>query len=82
MKNILLLALFASLAACTQHYYRITDLGTGDEYFTKAWLPGLSYGQCGGIGFRDLGTGDEVRLPTSRIHRVTEEEALHAIGRK
>ena len=64
---------------CQQEYYKITDVPSGRSFYTKAWLPGL-YGRYNAIHFKDLATGDDIVLQSSRAHRVSADEALRATG--
>ena len=77
-----LLALPVLLAlGCQQHYYRITEVQSGKEFYTKAWLPGV-YGRYGEAHFKELSTGDEIVLQSSRARRVTETEAMNPMNKQ
>lgn len=76
MKRMMLLVSLGLFVGCQQNYYRVTDVQSGKEFYTKAWLPGL-YGRCGQIHFTELSKGDHVVLQSSRVTEVTEADALN-----
>ena len=67
-------ALALSATGCATRYYRITDVRSGQEFYTRGWLPGL-YGRYGSIRFTELGSGDRITLQASRAHPISEQEA-------
>ena len=77
MKQLIIIAgaaLALSATGCANRYYKITDVQSGQEFYTQAWLPGL-YGRYGAIHFTDLRSGDRVVLQASRAHPVSAREA-------
>ena len=65
------------MTGCAAHYYKITDVPLGQEFYTRGWLPGM-YGRYGSIRFTELGSGDRVTLQASRAHRFRQQEARAA----
>lgn len=76
-RNVLIVACLG-LVGCQQHYYRVTDVATGKEFYTKGWLESFHRARGGGIHFQDLGTGDHVELQSAQIRQVSEQDALAA----
>lgn len=50
----------ALLAGCQQQYYRITDVQTGKEFYTRSIEGGVFPTRSGTAGFTDITTGDRV----------------------
>lgn len=73
-------ALALSTTGCATRYYRITDIQSGQEFYTRGWLPGM-YGRYGSIRFTELDSGDRITLQASRAHPISEQEA-HAASLK
>ena len=79
LKRIVVLGALA-LCGCQQSYYRITDLHSGQSFYTKGWLPGM-YGRYHSIQFKELGTGDVITIQSSRAKQVSAGEATGATTR-
>lgn len=77
MRNGLVLACLL-LGGCQQHYYKITDIATGKEFYTKSSINDLHRVRGGGIHFTDVRNGDHVELQSSQIREVSEQEAIAA----
>lgn len=73
MKRIgLLVAVTLFLAGCTT-YYRITDVGTNQHYYTTS----VTKKSSGAVVFKDSRTGAKVTLQSSEITKVSREEFKH-----
>jgi hypothetical protein len=64
----------ALLAGCQQQYYRITDVQTGKEFYTRSIEGGVFPTRSGTAGFTDLATGDRVHLHSFRVTKIAPEE--------
>jgi hypothetical protein len=64
----------ALLAGCQQQYYRITDVQTGKEFYTRSIEGGVFPTRSGTAGFTDLTTGDRVYLHSFRVTKIAPEE--------
>jgi len=70
MKRIGLLAVAClMLAGCTS-YYRVTNLDTGKNYYTKQ----VSTKSSGAVVFKDSRTGEKVTLQTSKVTKINKEQ--------
>ena len=65
----LILAVCLMLCGCVS-YYRVTDLTTGNDYYTNA----VEQKSSGAVVFKDSRTGSQVTLQSSKITEVTKEE--------
>ena len=81
MRCLLAIAVCLIAGGCQQGYYKVTDLSSNKEFYTKGWLPGM-YGRYGSIRFQELRTGDYISLPSSRVHEVSAEEAAPLVDRR
>lgn len=81
MKKLLVALPLLLLTGCQQHYYKLTEITTGKEFYTSGRLEGLHRPRGGGVHFQDLKTGDHVELQSVQIHEVTQREALAATGK-
>lgn len=74
MKTIVAALAFALLAGCQQQYYRITDVQTGREFYTRGIEGGVFPTRSGTAGFTDLTTGDRVYLHSFRVTKIASED--------
>jgi hypothetical protein len=70
-------SLLLLLPACASHPTRVTDLATGKIYYTKEIRRGLASGK---VRFTDVRTGEERRIVSSKIERISQEELDAAIA--
>lgn len=68
----LLAAACLMIAGCTS-YYRVTDLATGDNYYTSE----VRHKSSGAVAFKDSRNGSEVTLQSSKIAKINKEEFEH-----
>ena len=71
LRKAMALGLLAILAGCGSTYYRVTNPGTGQVYYTTGYQD-LGYGQ--GIRFNDLKSGAVVTLPASQVNSIKKED--------
>lgn len=64
----------ALLAGCQQQYYRITDVQTGKEFYTRSVEGGVFPTRSGTAGFTDLTTGDRIYLHSFRLTKIAPED--------
>lgn len=62
------------LAGCQQQYYRITDVQTGKEFYTRSIEGGVFPTRSGTAGFTDINTGDRVYLHSFRVTKIALEK--------
>ena len=67
------------LTGCT--YYKITDPGSGKEYYTND-LNAARYTMNGAVIFTDMETGKTVTLQNSEVQRVDREAAVLHTGKQ
>jgi hypothetical protein len=81
VKPKLLLVILLGLGAACQgdKPHKITDLETGNVYYTTHWRRGLT---SGNIYLRDGKTGEKVTVQSSQIEKMTEEDYRRAIDAK
>ena len=70
----ILCALAAVLAGCTT-YYRVNDPAGTKEYFTTD----IDETRTGAITFKDEKSGSEVRLQSSEVKEISEDEFNAAV---
>ena len=70
MKRLLAIALVCLVACGCASYYRVTDLNTGKDYYTRS----LDRRGSGMVEFTDSRTGSEVTLPASKVTKINKEE--------
>ncbi|HRX84285.1 MAG TPA: hypothetical protein P5572_04625 [Phycisphaerae bacterium] len=73
MKRIGLLAGACLLLAGCTSYYRVTDVSTQQNYYTK----NVQRKSSGAVVFKDSRTGSEVTLQSSKITKVNKETFEH-----
>lgn len=64
----------ALLVGCQQQYYRITDVQSGKEFYTRSIKGGVFPTRSGTAGFTDINTGDRVYLHSFRVTKIAPEE--------
>jgi hypothetical protein len=69
--------LVAALAGCTT-YYKVSDPGTGQEYYTTK----VKEQKGGAIKFEDEKTGSHVTMQSSVVKEIPEEEYRAAVPKK
>ena len=69
-----LCALAAVLGGCST-YYRVNDPAGSKEYYTTD----IDETKTGAISFKDAKSGSEVRLQSSEVKKISEEEFMAAV---
>lgn len=72
MRRTILMMACLLVAGCHQGYYKVTDLQSGKEFYTKGWLDGM-YGRNSQLHLKELGSDHEVVVQSSHVEEVTKE---------
>jgi hypothetical protein len=73
MKRSRLLVAACLLFAGCASYYRVTDVSTGDVYYTSK----IHRKAGGAVKFKDGRTGSQVTLQSSQVTKITKEQFTH-----
>ena len=64
------------LAAGCAHYYKVTDPGSGREYYTEE----VDYTKSGAIQFKDAKTGAVTTMQNSQVLEIKEDAFTKGVG--
>jgi hypothetical protein len=79
MKRALLLLPLLALSCVSHKPYRVTDLSTGQIYYTEHLRRGLT---TGNVYLIELKTGAEVTLRSSKVEKLTKAEIEKETAKK
>jgi hypothetical protein len=64
------------LAACGGKYYEVSEAGSSKTYYTRD----IDRDE-GRLRFRDEATGDKVRLDSSEVREISQQQYKNAVGK-